>query len=189
MVFTNSFMAPLGTPAPHFSLPSINGDTVSLGDFANARALLVIFLSNRCPYVVHVEKEIGRIAEEYRDQGLATVGICASDTGSHPEDASEHLAEQARRAGFDFPYLVDDSQEVAKAYRAACTPDFFLYDAERHLVYRGELDRARPGNELPVDGSSLRTALGNVLAGRPVPEPHAPSGGCNIKWKPGNEPV
>lgn len=189
MVFTNSFMVPLGTPAPDFSLPDINGRKVAIGEFSDARALLVVFLSNRCPYVLHVEYEIANLAARYREQGMATLGICSSDTDAYPEDTPQQLTEQARRAGFMFPYLVDESQEIAKAFRAACTPDFFLYDAERKLAYRGQLDAARPGNGKVVDGRDLRAAVKNVLAGQPVPEPHTPSGGCNIKWRPGNEPV
>lgn len=189
MVFTNSFMVPLGTPAPDFTLSSVDGRKVSLGDFAGDRALLVIFMSNRCPYVLYLEKEIGKVAAEYHERGLATIGICSSETDGYPEDKSGPLAEQARRAGFDFPYLVDETQEAAKAFRAACTPDFFLYDAERELAYRGRFDGARPGNDLPIDGKDLRRAIEDVLDGRVVPEPHVPSAGCNIKWLPGNEPT
>lgn len=189
MVFTNSFMVPLGASAPDFTLPSADGRKVSISDYTDASALLVVFLSNRCPYVIHIEKELGKVAADYRERGLATVGICSSETVNHPEDTPEHLAEQASRAGFTFPYLVDESQEVAKAFRAACTPDLFLYDADRRLAYRGEFDAARPGNDRPVDGATLRAALDHVLAGQPVPEPHTPSGGCNIKWRPGNEPT
>jgi hypothetical protein len=162
---------------------------VSLGDFADSAALLVVFLSNRCPYVLHLEAEIARVAADYQERGLATVGVCSSETAGYPEDTPPHLAEQARRAGFGFPYLVDETQEVAKAFRAACTPDFFLYDAERKLAYRGRFDAARPGNDEPVNGSDLRSAIDTVLAGLPVPEPHIPSAGCNIKWLPGNEPA
>ncbi|WP_245974591.1 thioredoxin family protein [Thermomonospora umbrina] len=181
-------MVPLGSTAPDFDLPSVEGHSVSMSDFADAPALLVAFLSNRCPYVVHIEKQFAAVAAEYRERGLATVGICSSETDGHPEDAPEHLAEQARRAGFGFPYLVDESQETAKAYRAACTPDLFLYDAERRLAYRGRFDASRPGNDHAVDGGSLRAAVDLVLAGEAVPQPHTPSGGCNIKWRPGNEP-
>lgn len=183
-----SFMVPVGTPAPSFTLPSIDRREVSIDDFADAPALLVIFLSNHCPYVRRIERGIGAVAAEYQKQGLATVGICSNDTVTHPDDAPKHLAEQANRARFGFPYLVDQTQEVAKGYQAACTPDFFLYDSARELAYRGEFDSARPSNDLPADGSALRAALDKVLAGEPVPEPHNPSLGCNIKWKPGNEP-
>lgn len=182
-------MLPLGIPAPDFTLPAIDGHTVSSAEFAGSRAMLVVFLSNRCPYVLHVENEIANVAMQYRERGLITIGICSSDTDGYPEDTPPQLTEQARRAGFAFPYLIDESQDVAKAFRAACTPDFFLYDSERKLAYRGRLDSARPGNDKPVDGRDLRAAVDNVLAGRPVPEPHTPSGGCNIKWRPGNEPA
>jgi peroxiredoxin len=188
MVAVNSFMVPVGTPAPDFTLPSINGSKVSLADFAGTPALLVIFLSNHCPYVRRVEAGIGSVTASYAGRGVATVGICSNDVASHPDDDAGHLAEQAKRAGFAFPYLVDETQEVAAAYRAACTPDFFLYDADRRLAYRGQFDGARPRNDVPADGATLRAAFDDVLAGRAVPEPHSPSLGCNIKWKPGNEP-
>jgi peroxiredoxin len=188
MVAVNSFMVPVGTPAPDFTLPSITGSKVALADFAGASALLVVFLSNHCPYVRRVEAGIGSVTASYGARGVATVGICSNDVATHPDDDAAHLAEQAERAGFAFPYLVDESQEVAMAYRAACTPDFFLYDADRRLAYRGQFDGARPSNDVPADGATLRTAFEEVLAGRPVPEPHSPSLGCNIKWKPGNEP-
>ncbi|MFI0448551.1 thioredoxin family protein [Actinomadura sp. 6N118] len=184
----SSFMVPLGTPAPSFALPSIDGGEVSPEDFAGAPALLVVFLSNHCPYVRRIEHAIGAVTAEYAARGLTTVAICSNDVVNYPDDGADHLREQAKRAGFGFPYLVDESQEVARAYRAACTPDFFLYDAERRLAYRGEFDGARPRNDLPADGSTLRAALDHVLAGETVPEPHTPSLGCGVKWKPGNEP-
>ncbi|GAA2105957.1 thioredoxin family protein [Actinomadura alba] len=186
----SSFMVPLGTRAPSFSLPSIQGDTVSIDDFVGAPALLVVFLSNHCPYVRRIESALGEAVAEYQaKEGLAAVGICSNDVENYPDDDAEHLAEQAKRAGFTFPYLIDETQEVAKAYKAACTPDFFLYDADRGLAYRGEFDGARPRNDLPSDGATLRAALYQVLGGRPVPEPHIASLGCGIKWKPGNDPV
>lgn len=185
----HSFMVPLGTPAPDFALPSLDGAQVSLADLAGAPATLVIFLSNHCPYVRRIENGIATVVAEYQSGGLAAVGICSNDVVTHPDDDAAHLAEQVTRAGFTFPYLVDETQEVARAYNAACTPDFFLYDAGRRLAYRGEFDGARPGNDLPVDGAALRAALFQVLGGRPVPEPHTPSIGCGIKWKPGNEPT
>ncbi|PZG56660.1 thioredoxin family protein [Spongiactinospora gelatinilytica] len=189
MVFTYSFMVPLGTPVPDFSLLAVDGRKVGVADLADASALLVVFLSNRCPYVLHIERQFAHFADQYHGRGLATVGICSSDTESHPEDRRQGLAQQALRAEFGFPYLIDGGQEVAKAFRAACTPDFFLYGSDRRLAYRGQFDSARPGNGVPVEGSVLRAAVENVLAGRPVPEPHTPSGGCNIKWRPGNEPA
>jgi peroxiredoxin len=184
-----SKMVPLGSPAPDFVLPAVDGRKVALTDFTDAPALLVMFLCNHCPYVRHVESVLGQVTREYVTRGLAVVGICSNDTASHPDDAAEHLAGQARRAGFDFPYLVDESQQVALAYRAACTPDFFLYDRDRKLAYRGQFDDSRPGSGVPVTGEALRAAVEDVLAGRPVPEPHRPSIGCGIKWKPGNNPT
>ncbi|MFI1916341.1 thioredoxin family protein [Nocardia sp. NPDC020380] len=183
-----SFMVPIGTPAPEFTLPAVDGSKVSLDGFAGAPALLVVFLSNHCPYVRRIERSLGAVTSELAAQGLATVGISSNDMVSYPEDDAPHLREQMRRADFAFPYLIDDAQEVARAYRAACTPDLFLYDAARRLAYRGEFDAARPRNEVRSDGATLRAAFELVLAGRPVPEPHTPSIGCSIKWKPGNEP-
>lgn len=183
-----SFMVPVGTPLPRFSLPSIEGGVVADGDFGEAAALLVIFLSNHCPYVRRIEERIGAVTSQYAGRGLATVAVCSNDVSNYPDDGVEHLREQAERAGFRFPYLVDESQETAKAFRAACTPDFFLYDRERGLAYRGEFDGARPKNDVPSDGGSLRAAVELVLAGKSVPEPHTPSLGCGIKWKAGNEP-
>lgn len=185
----SSFMVPLGTSALDFSLPSAEGGTVSVGDFAGAPALLVVFLSNHCPYVRRIEDAVGTVIAEYQNKGLAAVGICSNDVVNYPDDDAAHLTEQAKRAGFTFPYLIDETQDVAKTYKAACTPDFFLYDADRRLAYRGEFDAARPGNDLPTNGATLRAAFDQVLAGRPVPEPHTPSLGCGIKWKPGNEPT
>ncbi|SEM50799.1 thioredoxin family protein [Nonomuraea pusilla] len=183
----NSFMVPLGTPAPAFDLTAIEGGSVSLDDLKGSPATLVVFLSNHCPYVRHIERGIGALAADYGSR-LSVVAICSNDSVNYPDDDATHLAEQAARAGFAFPYLLDDTQEVAKAYRAACTPDFFLYDARFLLVYRGEFDGARPGNPVPVTGASLRAAIDAVLAGEPVPEPQHPSMGCGIKWRPGNEP-
>jgi peroxiredoxin len=187
MVAVSSFMVPLGTPAPEFALPALDGRTIGPGDAAG-RPLLVMFLSNHCPYVRHIERELGSVVAEYAERGLATLAISSNDVESHPDDGPDGLAEQVRRAGFTFPYLLDSTQEVAKAYRAACTPDFFLYDAEHRLAYRGEFDDSRPKNDVPVSGRALRAALDRVMAGQPVPEPQVPSLGCNIKWKPGNEP-
>lgn len=185
----NSFMVPLGSPAPDFSLPRADGvGKLSLRDFADASALLVAFLSNHCPYVRQLERALGDLATEYAGRGLATVAICANDVVNYPDDDAEHLVAQSRRAGFTFPYLLDESQQVARDYRAACTPDFFLYDSHRRLAYRGQFDGSRPHNGQAPTGASLRTAADLVLAGRSVPEPHEPSAGCSIKWKPGNEP-
>jgi peroxiredoxin len=185
----NSLMVELGTPAPDFTLPSVTtGENVSLADFATAPALLVAFLSNHCPYVRHVESAFADFAASYESRGLAVVGISANDIVNYPEDAPERLVDQIKRAGFTFPYLYDESQTVAGAYRAACTPDFFLYGAQRRLAYRGQFDDSRPKSTVEVTGDSLRVAVEAVLKGEAVPEPHYPSIGCSIKWRPGNEP-
>ncbi|GAA4444791.1 thioredoxin family protein [Phytohabitans houttuyneae] len=183
----SSFLVPLGTPAPDFALPSVDGREVKLAD-VSAPALLVVFLSNHCPYVRHVESALGAFAAEYVGKGLATIGISSNDVVNYPDDDVPGLAGQVERAGFTFPYLVDSAQDVAKAYSAACTPDFFLYDGQRRLVYRGAFDEARPKNDVPVTGNLLRAAADAVLRGESVPEPHVPSSGCGIKWRPGNEP-
>ena len=171
----SSLMVPLGTPAHDFELPSADGATVKLADL-DGPALLVMFLCNHCPYVRHA----GR--------GVAAVGICSNDLDAYPDDGPAGMAEQARRAGFQFPYLLDESQRVAAAYRAMCTPDLFVYDAERRLAYRGAFDDSTPRNGQPVTGALLRDALDRVLEGQPVPEPHRPSMGCSLKWKAGNQP-
>ncbi|MBL1074609.1 thioredoxin family protein [Nocardia sp. 2] len=183
-----SLMVKLGTPAPDFALPGLTGEVVSLDNFKGQPALLVAFLSNHCPYVRRIELALGALTAELHERGLATVAISANDIANYPDDGPERLREQVLRAGFTFPYLIDESQETARAYRAACTPDLFLYDADRTLAYRGEFDGARPRNDVPADGSTLRRAIDLVLANQPVPEPHTPSIGCGIKWKPGNEP-
>ena len=183
----SSFMVPLGTPAPDFTLPSVDGSTVGLADFAGAPALLVAFVCNHCPYVRHVEATFGKLVAGYPD--LAVVAISANDADAYPDDRPEKLAEQAGRAGWGFPYLVDETQQVAQAYRAACTPDFFLYGADRRLAYRGAMDESTPGNGRPLTGDLLRDAIDRVLAGKDVPEPHRPSLGCSIKYRPGNEPT
>jgi peroxiredoxin len=186
---TPSTMLPLGTFAPDFSLPEpATGKEVSLSDFAGREALLMMFICNHCPYVKHVRGELARLGRDYGDRGVGIVAICSNDVRTHPEDGPERMAEEARDAGYTFPYLHDATQEVARAYRAACTPDFFVFDAQRRLSYRGQLDDSRPGNGRPVNGADLRAALDAVLAGRPAPGTQKPSAGCNIKWKPGNEP-
>jgi peroxiredoxin len=177
----SSLMVPLGTPAPDFALPDLTGAAVRLPDFAGQPGLLVAFLCNHCPYVRHVEAELGRLLTG--QPSLAVVGICPNDAAAYPEDRPERLADQARRAGWTFPYLVDTDQDVGRAYHAACTPDFFLYDGQRRLAYRGAFDDSTPGNGKPVTGDLLRTAIEQVLAGEPVPEPHTPSMGCSIKWR------
>jgi len=188
MVKTASTMLSLGTPAPDFSLPDTEGNTVSLGDFADAPALLVIFMCNHCPFVKHVADGLARLAKEYQERGVAVVGINSNDVETFPDDAPEKMAEEVKLRGYTFPYLYDETQEVAKAYRAACTPDFYVFDGWQKLVYRGQMDSSRPQSGVEVTGKDLRAALGAVLAGRPVPEDQKPSIGCNIKWKPGGEP-
>jgi peroxiredoxin len=181
-------MLPLGTKAPDFSLPDTNGKTVSLSDSADAPALLVIFMCNHCPFVKHVIDDLAKLAAEYKDKGVAVVAINSNDVDNYPEDKPVKMAEVAQAKGFTFPYLYDATQEVAAAYRAACTPDFYVFDKERKLVYRGQMDDSRPGNDVPVTGGDLRAALDAVLGGQDVPADQKPSMGCNIKWKGGNEP-
>lgn len=176
-------MVPLGTPAPDFTLPAVDGRNVALDDLADAPALLVMFLCNHCPYVRHIEKSLGETLAAYDDRTLAVVGICTNDADAYPDDSPTHLAEQAERAGWSFPYLVDESQEVGRAYGAECTPDFFLYDADRKLAYRGAYDASTPGNGIPLTGELLRDAIDRVIAGQAVPEPHRPAMGCSIKWR------
>jgi peroxiredoxin len=181
-------MLELGTRAPDFSLPDPSGNTHSLADFSEAPALLVVFMCNHCPYVKHLADSLAEFAQEFQPKGLSVVGINANDFDSHPDDRPDEMAVEIETRGYTFPYLYDEGQAVAKAYRAACTPDFFLFDAARTLVYRGQYDESRPGNDLPVTGSDLRAAVDALLAGRPVPPDQKASLGCNIKWKPGNEP-
>lgn len=181
MAVTESRMAPLGSPAPDFSLVSVTGEQVSLADYGEAPAVLVAFLCNHCPYVRHIERKLGEVLSTLPD--LAVLGICSNDASAYPLDAPAGLLEQSERAGWTFPYLVDESQAVARAYGAACTPEFFLYDGRRRLAYRGAFDESTPGNERPVTGDLLADAVRLVLAGEPVPEPHRPSMGCSIKWK------
>jgi peroxiredoxin len=182
-------MLALGTPAPDFKLPDVvSRKTISLRTFAGKKGLLVMFLSRHCPYVQHVKDELARIGKEYGGRGIGMVAVSANDVSGYPDDAPERLKEMAEESGFTFPYCYDESQETARAFSAACTPDFFLFDNKRKLVYRGELDDSRPGNNIPVTGRELRAALETVLAGKPAPEEQKPSLGCNIKWKSGNEP-
>ena len=188
MVMTASTMMPLGTEAPDFRLPDTAGKTVSLSDFRDAPALLVMFLCNHCPFVQHVAGELAALSRDLPAHGVTMVAISSNDVAAYPADSPEAMAAEAARQGWAFPYLYDEDQSVAAAYRAACTPDFFLFDGDHRLVYRGQLDASRPGNGLPVTGTDLRAAVDAVVAGRPVPEDQRPSLGCNIKWKPGNEP-
>ena len=189
MVKTASTMKPLATKAPDFSLINVDGRTVGLSAFEDAKAYLVVFMCNHCPFVKHVALELARIGLDYIPKGVAMIGINSNDAGSHPEDSPEQMVHEAEERGYPFPYLYDETQEVAKAYGAACTPDFFLFDKQRKLVYRGQLDASRPGNGKPVTGEDLRAALDAVLAGRPPLEKQTPSIGCNIKWKAGKEPA
>jgi peroxiredoxin len=188
MVAVNSTMLPLGTRAPDFRLPDTKGKMVSVADFENANALLVIFICNHCPYVKHIRSGLAQLARDYMPRGVAVVGISSNDVENYPQDSPRKMAEEAKAAGYIFPYLYDETQEVAKAYRAACTPDLYLFDGEQRLVYRGQLDDSRPGSNVPVTGKDVRAALDAVLAGKPVPPNQKASIGCNIKWKPGNEP-
>lgn len=186
---TDSEQTVLGATAPNFELPTADGSgTIALSDFAEAQALLVVFLCNHCPYVQHIETVLGEFAAEYLEKGLAVVGICSNDVDNYPEDATDELVGQVARAGFTFPYLVDETQEVAHAFGAVCTPDFFLYDGSRRLAYRGQFDDSRPHSAVTPTGESMRAAADAVLRGESVPEPHPPSLGCSVKWKPGNEP-
>ena len=181
-------MLPLGTAAPDFSLVNVDGRTVSRDDFADAPALLVIFLCNHCPYVIHVADHLAQLAHEYMSRGVAVVGISSNDVANYPADSPEQMVAEAEARGYPFPYLYDETQEVAQSYRAACTPDFFLFDGKQQLVYRGQMDSSRPDSGIPVTGEDLRAALDSVLAGQSPAEQQTPSLGCNIKWKPGNEP-
>lgn len=189
MTRTLSTMLDLGTKAPDFSLPDVtNGRTISPGTFKDSAALLVMFICRHCPYVKHVQNELARLGTEYQQRGVGIIAISSNDATTHPDDAPESLKAMSQELGFTFPLCYDESQTVAKAYAAACTPDFFLFDRERRLAYRGQLDDSRPKSDKPVTGRDLRTALDAVLAGRPVSTDQVPSMGCNIKWKRGNEP-
>lgn len=188
MAVTPSTMLPLGTPAPAFHLPDTRGKLVSLDDAPEAKAYLVCFICNHCPFVIHIREELARFAREYQQRGVFIVGINANDVKTHPDDSPEQMVREAQKAGYTFPYLFDETQDTAKAYRAACTPDFFLFDSRRMLVYRGQFDDSRPGNGIPVTGKDLRAAIEAVLAGKSPSAEQRPSIGCNIKWKAGNEP-
>ena len=180
----------LGTKAPDFDLPDVvSGRRISLKTFEGKRALLVMFICRHCPYVQHVKEELTRLGRDYAGKGAGIAAISSNDAQTHPDDAPEKLKELAKQLGWGFPFCYDESQETAKAYSAACTPDFFLFDQSRSLVYRGQMDDSRPGNNKPVTGRDLRAAMDAVLAGKPVNPDQRPSIGCNIKWKPGNEPA
>lgn len=187
---TLSTMLPLGTPAPAFSLPDVvSGKMISLDTFKDKKALLVMFICRHCPYVKHVQDEIARIGREYALKDVGIVAITSNDAENYPEDSPESSAAMAEELGFMFPFCYDENQEVAKAYNAACTPEFYVFDSARKLVYRGQLDDSRRSNEIPVTGKDVRAALDAVLANRPVNPDQIPSIGCNIKWRPGNEPA
>jgi peroxiredoxin len=188
MARTPSTMLPLGTEAPDFRLPDFAGQMHALADFRDRSALLVAFICGHCPFVRHIRGEFARYAREYRERGLAVVAINSNDLAAYPQDGPDGMRAEAAELGYDFPYLLDETQAVAKGYRAACTPDFFLFDADRRLVYRGQFDSSRPGNGQAVTGADLRAATTAVLEGRPPRAQQVPSIGCNIKWKPGNEP-
>lgn len=188
MAETPSTMLPLDTPAPGFSLGDTEGKTVSLDNFRDAPALLVTFICNHCPFVKHLRKEFAEFARDYQPRGLAIVAINSNDVTRYPEDSLPRMAEEKRAVGYPFPYLLDETQKVAQAYRAACTPEFYLFDRARKLVYRGQFDDSRPGNNKPVTGADLRAACDALLSGGHVELNQKPSIGCNIKWKAGNEP-
>ena len=187
MVKTASTMLELGTPAPEFSLPNIDGNTVSLSDFAG-KPLLVMFMCNHCPFVIHLREQLAAFTTEYLDKGLAIVGISSNDVEKYPQDGPDKMVEEAASAGYRFPYLFDESQDVAIAYKAACTPDFFLFDADHNLAYRGQFDESRPSTDTPVTGADLRAACDAILAGEAPTSDQKASLGCNIKWKEGNAP-
>jgi peroxiredoxin len=189
MVRTPSTMLPLGTVAPDFSLPNVDGRVLSLADVAGPRGTVVMFICNHCPFVKHVADHLAILGRECLSRGVGVVAISSNDVSSHPADSPEQMVREAEDRGYSFPYLYDETQEVAKAYHAACTPDFYLFDAARKLVYRGQLDPSRPGSDVPVTGADLRAAVDAVLAGKPPVADQIPSLGCNIKWKAGNHPA
>lgn len=189
MVETPSTMLPLGTKTPSFRLPDVvSGETIRLEDFEDADALLVMFICRHCPFVIHIREELARLGRDYDDTGLGIVAISSNNAERYPDDSPEKLREMAIELGFEFPLCHDEDQSVAKAYRAACTPDFYVFDGDFRLAYRGQLDGSRPGSTAPVTGGDLRAAIDAVLDGREPDEQQKPSMGCNIKWKPGNEP-
>lgn len=190
MALTPSTMLPLGTKAPDFTLVDVvSQETINLSNFASSKkGLLIIFLCCHCPFVKHVEIEIAKLGQDYQGQGIGIIAISVNDIDKYPDDAPDKLKNMAQRLGFNFPLCYDHTQNVAKAYQAACTPDFFLFNSAQELVYRGQLDDSRPGNNLPVTGKDLRTAIDALIAGKPINPEQKPSIGCNIKWKPGNEP-
>lgn len=190
MALTKSTMLPLGTLLPRFELPDVvSGKKVSSAELSGKSGILVMFICRHCPYVVHVQDELAQLGKDYAGKSLGLVAISSNDADNYPDDGPEQLKAMAQRLGFTFPFCYDESQEVAKAFTAACTPDFFLFDGHQRLVYRGQLDDSRPGNGKPVTGKDLRAAIDAVLAGKPVNQEQHPSAGCNIKWKLGNAPA
>ncbi len=189
MSLTPSTMLPLGTAAPDFKLPDVASQKAyTLKDFAGKKALLVMFICHHCPYVIHIKGELTKLGKDYASKDIAIVGISSNDADNYPDDSPKELAKFAKAEGFVFPFLYDGTQDVAKSYTAACTPDLFLFNKERKLVYRGQLDDSRPGNDKPMTGKDLRAAIDSVLSDKPVSKDQRPATGCNIKWKPGNEP-
>jgi peroxiredoxin len=188
MALTPSTMLPLGTSAPDFKLPDTNGKIISLTDFKNAPALLVIFMCNHCPYVIHIRAGLAQLAKDYLPKNIGIVGINSNDAENYPDDSPAKMKTEVQKAGYTFPYLYDETQSVAKSYRAACTPDIFLFDKNQKLIYRGQFDDSRPGNGISVTGKDLRAALDALLAAKSVSEKQKASMGCNIKWKADNEP-
>lgn len=185
----NSSMLPLGTPAPAFQLRDVvSGQRYSLDSFTDKAGLLIMFICRHCPYVVHIEQELAKLGRDYHDTTLGMIAISSNDSVNYPDDAPPKLKDMAMRLGFPFPLCHDETQDVAKAYRAACTPDFYLFDRNRQLVYRGQLDESRPGNTKPVTGHDLRAAIEALLADKPINSTQKPSIGCSIKWKPGHTP-
>jgi len=189
MVRTPSTMLPIGTQAPDFSLPNVDGRILALADVAGPKGTAVMFICNHCPFVKHVADQLAALGREYMPLGIGFVAISSNDVATHPADSPEQMVREAEERGYPFPYLYDETQDVAKAFHAACTPDFYLFDAARKLVYRGQLDPSRPGSGVPVTGADLRAALDALLAGKPPVADQVPSLGCNIKWKPGREPA
>lgn len=184
MALTESNMLSLGTKAPDFVLPdTVSGKDIALKDVASDKATVIMFICNHCPYVIHVNEEIVRLAKDYQSKGVAFLAISSNDVDNYPQDSPNKMKVLAEKEGYTFPYLYDESQEVAKAYDAACTPDFYVFDGDLRLVYRGRLDESRPKTDIPLTGKDLRGALDAILAGRPAPEKQYPSAGCNIKWK------
>ena len=190
MARTPSQMIDLGTEAPNFQLPDVvSGKTLGLDDFPDAKGFMIAFICNHCPFVQLIRHELARYGREYTEKGLAVIAINSNDIAAHPEDGPDAMRDDARRFGYAFPYCLDEDQSIAKEYQAACTPDLYLFDADRKLVYRGQFDGSRPGNDVPVTGEDLRAATNALLAGQSIPADQKASLGCNIKWRPGNEPA